>query len=118
MILNTIILFINIIFIIIISYYTFDSLKSLNLHKYDKLIHFIMYFSISLLGFKKYYFKTYLSSFLILFIIFLLPLITEYLQYYTPKRRPDIYDIFYDYYGLLAGIMSILIYRYVKKNKH
>tara|TARA_B100001750_G_scaffold186985_1_gene156321 strand:- start:98 stop:454 length:357 start_codon:yes stop_codon:yes gene_type:complete len=117
MIFNTIILFINIILIVIVSYYTFDSLKHLKLYRYDELIHFLMYFSLSLLAFKRFYFKTYLKSFLILFIILSLPLFTEYLQYYVPGRRPDASDIFYDYCGLLAGIMSILIYRYVKKNK-
>ena len=52
MIFNSIILFINIILIIIISYYTFDSLKYLKLYRYDELIHFLMYFFLSLLGFK------------------------------------------------------------------
>ena len=117
MILNTIILFINIIFIIVVSYITFDSLKYLKLYRYDELIHFGMYFILSILGFKKNYFKTYLRSFLILSIILLLPICTEYLQYYFPKRRPDISDIFYDYCGLLAGIIIILIYNYVRKNK-
>lgn len=117
MIFNSIILFINIILIIIISYYTFDSLKYLKLYRYDELIHFLMYFFLSLLGFKKFYFTTYLRSFLILFIILSLPIFTEYLQYYTPRRRPDISDVFYDYCGLLAGIITILVYSYVKKNK-
>ena len=117
MIFNTIILFINIILIVVVSYFTFDSLRYLKLYRYDELIHFSMYFILSLLAFKRNYFKTYLRSFLILFIILLLPICTEYLQYYSPKRRPDISDIFYDYCGLLAGIISILIYNYVRKNK-
>tara|TARA_Y100001970_G_C14190701_1_gene835189 strand:+ start:550 stop:906 length:357 start_codon:yes stop_codon:yes gene_type:complete len=118
MIFNTIILFINIVLVIVASYYTFDSLKYLKLHRYDELIHFLMYYSISLLAFRRFYFKTYLRVFIISFIILLLPIFTEYLQYYTPKRRADISDIFYDYCGLLAGIISILVYNYVKKNKN
>jgi len=117
MIFNTIILSINITLIIIISYYTFDSLRYLKLYRYDEIIHFTMYFSLSLLAIRRTYFRTYFRSFLLLSIILLLPLFTEYLQYYNPKRRPDISDIFYDYCGLLAGIMSILIYSYAKKNK-
>ena len=117
MILNLIVLFINIFFIIIISYSSFESLNDLRLYRYDNIIHFFMYFSFSLLVCRKFYFKTYLRIFIILFIILLLPIFTEYLQYYNPKRRPEISDIFYDYCGLLAGIISILIYRYVKKNK-
>ena len=117
MIFNTVILSINIILIIIISYHDFESLKYLKLYKYDEIIHFSMYFSLSLLGCRKFYFKTYLRTSLFLPVILLLPLFTECLQYYTPRRRPDISDIFYDYCGLLVGIISILVYRYVKKNK-
>jgi len=77
-----------------------------------------MYLFLALFAGRTTRFKSYLRNGLILLIILLLPLLTEFLQYYTPKRRPDISDLFYDYSGLLAGIIIILLYKYVAKSKY
>ena len=112
----------NVIVVCIISFYKFNNLSYLKLYRYDDLIHFLMFYSITVstyLLLNSLHRKNIVFSyfgFLIVLLVFLLPIITEYLQYYTPRRTPDISDLIYDYYGLLAGILTILSYRYVKKN--
>ena len=112
----------NVIVVFVISFYKFNNLSHFKLYRYDDLIHFLMFYSITVSAYlllnslhrKKIVFS--FLGFLIVLLVFLLPIITEYLQYYTPRRTPDISDLIYDYYGLLAGILTILSYRYVKKN--
>ena len=118
MIFNIAILFINIIVIIVISSIEFDSLSHFKLYRYDETIHFFMYFFLALFSAKALRFKFHLRNWFILLIILLLPFFTEYIQYYTPKRRADPSDLFYNYCGLLTGIITILIYRYATKNKN
>tara|TARA_B100000959_G_C14590987_1_gene464002 strand:+ start:87 stop:443 length:357 start_codon:yes stop_codon:yes gene_type:complete len=107
-----------IIIIITLSLYEFESFSYLRLYRYDEIIHFIMYLFLALFAGRSTRFKSHSRNGLILLIILLLPLLTEFFQYYTPQRRPDLSDLFYDYYGLLAGIIIILLYRYVAKSKH
>ena len=117
MIIYYLLLVLNICIIIFLSFYEIESLSHLKLHRYDEFIHFVMYFFLSLVALMGTQFKFHLRNSLILFVLLALPLVTEYIQFFNPKRRPDINDLFYDYCGLLVGIIAILYYRYVKKNK-
>ena len=121
MIFRLTILFLNIFTIIFISYYKFKELGYLKLYRYDDIIHFIMFFTIvltsyfTLINFKTNLFLSKLAKLILLFFILLLPIISEFIQYYAPRRSPDISDLFYDYCGLVAGLIVILLYKYVKK---
>ena len=83
-----------------------DELSWFNkLWKYDKVIHFIEYMGVGFLlinalkikPLKKTYWK-YAIYFLLIF-----PIIDELLQYYTPRRIPDILDGIADISGGLFG---------------
>ena len=50
-----------------------------------------------------------------LFIVMIIPIITEFIQKYITIRRYDPIDMYFDYLGLVTGIMVYLLYRYVKK---
>ena len=81
------------------------------LYHYDSYIHFIMYFIIGFLAVignkSAVLFK--------LFIVMIIPIITEFIQKYITIRRYDPIDMYFDYLGLVTGIMVYLLYRYVKK---
>ena len=100
---------INLVVIFFISFTYIDI--AYKLYHYDSYIHFFMYFILGLLvsiGSKR--------SFIIKFlIVFLIPIITEYMQNFIKMRRPDPVDLFYDYLGLFVGIITILVFRYVNK---
>jgi len=81
------------------------------LYHYDSHIHFIMYFIIgflSIIGNKR------AVSFK-LFIVLIIPIITEYVQKYIEMRRYDPVDMYFDYLGLAIGMIVVLLYKYVKK---
>ena len=75
------------------------------LWKYDKVVHFIEYLGLGFLlinamkikPLRKKYWK-YALCFLLIF-----PMIDEGLQYYTPRRIPDIIDGIFDIIGGLTG---------------
>ena len=84
-----------------------------NLWKYDKIVHFIEYFGlgflfVNMLSIQPLIRKTLVYS---LFFILLFPLFDESLQYFTPNRIPDIYDVFADFCG---GTMGSLLRYYFK----
>ena len=55
-------------------------------------------------------------SYIVKFIIVLtIPLITEYAQNFIEMRRSDPVDMYYDYLGLFVGIITVLVFRNVKK---
>ena len=75
------------------------------LWKYDKVIHFIEYLGVGFLLVNALKIKplskiqwVYAVCFLCLF-----PIFDELLQYYTPRRIPDIYDGIADIFGGLIG---------------
>ena len=75
------------------------------LWKYDKVIHFIEYLGVGFLLINALKIKplskiqwVYAVCFLCLF-----PIFDESLQYYTPRRIPDIYDGIADIFGGLIG---------------
>ncbi len=71
-----------------------------------------MYFVLGLLvpiGFK----KNCIIKFLVVLFI---PLITEFLQDFIEMRRSDPVDMYYDYFGLSVGIITVLVAKNVKKN--
>ena len=81
------------------------------LWRYDKLVHFIEYLGVGFLLINALKIKPlsktqwgYAICFLILF-----PILDETLQYYTPRRIPDIYDGCADIFG---GIIGAYIRRY------
>ena len=75
------------------------------LWKYDKVVHFIEYLGVGFLltnamkikPLRKKHWK-YVVFFLLIF-----PMIDEGLQYYTPRRIPDIIDGIFDIIGGLTG---------------
>ena len=75
------------------------------LWKYDKVVHFIEYLGVGFLlinamkikPLRKKHWK-YAVYFLLIF-----PIIDESLQYYTPRRIPDIIDGIFDIIGGLTG---------------
>lgn len=48
-------------------------------------------------------------------IVMILPIITEFIQKYIAMRRYDPVDMYFDYLGLVVGIVAFLLYKYVKK---
>ena len=83
----------------------------LQLWKYDKMVHFAEYLGVGFLLINALKIKplskrqwVYVVCFLCLF-----PIFDEMLQYYTPKRIPDIYDVCADVFG---GITGAYIRRY------
>ena len=50
-----------------------------------------------------------------LLIVMIIPIITEFIQNYIETRRSDPMDMYFDYLGLVAGMMVLLLYKYVKK---
>ena len=93
-----------------ISVVYFDSVKLFV--EYDSYIHFIMYFSLGLLSVNLN--SNRRLSYKLIFII-LIPIFTEYIQDFIPSRRYDIQDAYFSYFGLFSGLISYLVYYYVKK---
>ena len=56
--------------------------------------------------------KNYLLKLILTLII---PVLTEYIQNFIDLRRSDAIDLYYNYLGLLFGILTILLIRYVRK---
>ena len=111
---NDIVLLINVIIILIVSLYNFEILSYYRLYRYDDIIHFFIYFLLSIIAL--YNTRNNLPERVFIYtFIFLLPVITEFLQKFT-NRTPDIADLYYDYIGLTAGLFIIIIYKYVKRN--
>ena len=50
-----------------------------------------------------------------LFIVLIIPIITEYIQKYIDMRRFDPVDMYFDYLGLAIGMIVVLLHKYVKK---
>ena len=48
-------------------------------------------------------------------IVMILPIITEFIQNYIAMRRFDSVDMYFDYLGLAVGVVTFLLYKYVKK---
>jgi len=81
------------------------------LYHYDSYIHFIMYFItgfLAIIGDKK-------IVYIKLLIVMILPIITEFIQNFIEMRRSDLVDMYFDYLGLVGGMMVLLLYKYVKK---
>ena len=100
---KVIILLVYVAFMIINSVVTFSFENQL--WKYDKIVHFLEYFGVGFLLINALKIKplsktqwVYAVCFLCLF-----PIFDESLQYYTPKRIPDIYE---------RGLMHCLNYFY------
>ena len=56
--------------------------------------------------------KNYLLKLILALII---PLLTEYIHNFIDLRRSDVIDLYYNYLGLLLGILTIVLIRYVRK---
>ena len=106
---------INILFLINLGFIFFVSFIYIDLvyklYHYDSYIHFIMYFILGLLvpiGNRR-------ACLFKLLIVLAIPIITEYAQNFIEMRRADPVDMYYDYLGLFVGILTVLVYKYVKK---
>ena len=75
------------------------------LWKYDKIVHFIEYLGVGFLMINMLLIHPMKKSHWQFALIFLLlfPVLDEMLQYYTPRRIPDIYDGIVDVCGGLIG---------------
>ena len=75
------------------------------LWKYDKLVHFIEYLGVGFLLINAMKIKPLKKSQWKFAIIFLLifPVMDELLQYFTPRRIPDIFDGIMDIFGGITG---------------
>ena len=105
-----------IIYVYIILYVSLQTPGTLhwlrNLWKYDKLIHFVEYLILGFLLIKALKIKPiekYQWNYAILF-LFIFPVIDETLQYFTPRRIPDILDGIADISG---GIIGAYLRRYI-----
>ena len=96
-------------YIFIVLYLSATSGNELNLFsqlwKYDKVVHFIEYLGVGFLlinamkiqPLRQTHWK-YAVCFLLIF-----PMFDEVLQYFTPRRIPDIFDVIFDIFGGLTG---------------
>lgn len=99
-------LFIYLAVIIYLSLIPGNEIIFLNLWKYDKFIHFIEYFGVGFLllnAMKQKNMNLYDWIFTISFII-IFPIFDELLQYYTPYRISDKYDVIADVMGGTFGL--------------
>ena len=77
----------------------------LKLWKYDKIIHFSEYLGVGFLMINMLMIKPLKKmhwQFALIFLI-IFPMCDEYLQYYSPNRIPDIYDVISDIFGGIIG---------------
>ena len=112
---NEILIIINIFVVLVVSLFNFESLSHLRLYRYDDVIHFTLYFLLSIIA--SYNMNKNLLSHQVPIYVFIIvfPVITEFLQKFT-ERTPDVADLYYDYMGLTAGLIIVIIYKYVKRN--
>ena len=75
------------------------------LWKYDKIVHFVEYLGVGFLLINALKIRPLSKSqwFYAVLFLFLFPIFDELLQYYTPRRIPDIYDAVADVFGGLIG---------------
>ena len=92
------------------SMFSFIVIPIKHIWKYDKFIHFGEYFVLGLLLFYVLYEYPISKQNLIysIVLISLIPILDESIQYFTPNRIPDIYDVFADFIG--GGMGSLLRY--------
>ena len=114
---NLIILGINVLVIVLLSYYNrFSDYTSIKLYRYDDFIHFAMYLSVGLVAAKIYFESNRIILLCTLFLVLSLPLITEYIQFYIPGRSADLFDLYSDYLGLFTAFIGFFLFKYVKRN--
>ncbi len=106
---------INILLILCMTIIDVEFLLKYKFYRYDTYFHFFMYMIFSFLSIQIIY-NNRSKRFLPLMLVF--PFITEYMQYFLPTRSPDIKDLFNNYYGLIAGIILFIIFKYVKKAQY
>ena len=99
----------------LVIYFTVQSGDELSwfsqLWKYDKIVHFFEYLGVGFLLINALKIKPLSKSQWMYAVCFLciFPIFDELLQYYTPRRIPDIYDGFAD---ILGGLIGAYIRRY------
>ena len=76
--------------------------------------HFIYYFYVSMLGLclylKNYNFQKLVYS------LFFLSIILEFLQLIVPNRAFEIYDVFANFAGVLVAYLLVVIYKFWSKS--
>ena len=75
------------------------------LWKYDKIVHFIEYLGVGFLLINAMKIQPLQQTHWIYAVCFLVifPMCDEVLQYFTPRRIPDIFDVIFDIFGGLTG---------------
>lgn len=86
------------------------------LQRFDKLLHFIVYFFLGILIFRA--FSTISKSMHFLFVLVISVVVStligctdEFFQLFTPSRTIDRLDVFFDFAGSLCGIVFFLLIR-------
>ena len=94
------------------SMFSFIDIPIKHIWKYDKFIHFGEYFVLGLLLFYVLYeYPISKQNFIYsIALISLIPILDESIQYFTPNRIPDIYDVF-------AESLKLSIYLFAASSK-
>ena len=109
------------IFVLTLSFDSMNTSRRFRLFEYDKYIHFTEYllFGMLLLNSIRFNVVKKIQIILISFFILFIPIIDESIQYFVPHRVADPFDLLFDYFGILAGVILVFIYKYyVEKNKY
>lgn len=77
---------------------------------YDKIVHFLFFFSIY--GILTHY---YSKSYIVFLILFLFGVAVETVQVFVPGRDPDLTDILANLLGLVSNVIWISCNRYMCK---
>ena len=100
-----------IIYLILIVYLSLSPATNLpifsQIWKFDKLIHFVEYFGFGFLLLNVFLIKliNYRHWMFIIIFIIIFPIIDETLQYFTPTRITDFYDVIADWLGGSLGCL-------------
>ena len=105
-------------FLIFLSTRSADELPKFDLWGFDKIFHFLYFFGLALLsarlifaGFKKNPKKKLNTQVIALLIAILFGLLDEGLQSQSMGRSVDLYDLYADALGALAGVLLFPLYR-------
>ena len=77
--------------------------------------HFIYYFYVSMLGLCLYLRNHNFRK--LVYGLFFLSIILEFLQYIVPNRAFEIYDVFANFVGVLFAYLIVKIYKFWSKNE-
>ena len=77
--------------------------------------HFIYYFYVATLGLFIYLKNQ--NFYKLLYFLFFLSIILEFLQFIVPNRSFEVYDVFANFFGVLVAYFIIVIYKFWKNHE-